>query len=102
MAREYAENMGSFDSNPQLRVNPRTRHVTIVNGSDLLDEIEVSDEVVESAAGVDGDASEAATDMQAARVPDFYPARKLLRLGPDGLLVPDPEAVSEIADNYWK
>ena len=60
-------------TNPQLRVNPVTFDFTIVNGSDMLAEIEDSNEAVEDAAGAEGDADadEAATDMQVKQNPDF-------------------------------
>lgn len=56
MVKIYLDNSYNFDENPQLRVNPVTFDFTIVNGSDMLAEIEDSNEAVEDAAGAEGDA----------------------------------------------
>ena len=40
---EYIANFDRYDSNPQVRINPATLEVTLVNGSDSLAEVEDSD-----------------------------------------------------------
>ena len=50
----YVDNIDSFDHNPQLRVNPVSFDLTIVNGRDMLKEIEDSNEAIEDAASADG------------------------------------------------
>lgn len=54
----YINNFYRFDSNPQLRVNPDTLAVTLVNGSDILKEIGDNDEAIEAAAASHGMANQ--------------------------------------------
>lgn len=75
----YIDNFDRFDSNPQLRVNPVSYRVDLVNGSDLINEIEDSNEAVEDAAASQGMESNDATEYQAKQNPDFYPVKKLLQ-----------------------
>ena len=98
----YIDNTESYDSDPQVRINPANLAVDLVNGSDLLKAIEYSDEAVESAAGAEGDASESATDYQALQDPDFYAVRRLVRRAPDGTCSVDMVAVDSLADTYFK
>lgn len=100
MLQLYADNVNVFDSNPQLRVNPRTLDATIVNGSDMMTEIEDSDEAVENAAAALGAENMDATDYQASQNPDFYAATKLLTVNDKGRRVPDEKAVMAVADVY--
>ncbi|MBD5358255.1 MAG: hypothetical protein HDR88_14900 [Bacteroides sp.] len=100
LVEEYIENFDRFDSNPQIRVNPALDRVTLVNGSDMLEEIEDSDEAVEDAAAADGAETEDASDYQASQNPDFYPVKKLLKTEGSGKTVPDKTAIKKIADQY--
>lgn len=100
LVQEYIDNFERFDSDPQIRVNPVTLAVGIVNGSEMFAEIEDSDEAVESAAGAQGDESEADTDYQVRQNPDFYALRQLLRHEEGGKTVPDAYAINSIAANY--
>ena len=99
MVKIYLDNSYNFDENPQLRVNPVTFDFTIVNGSDMLAEIEDSNEAVEDAAGAEGD--EAATDMQVKQNPDFYSVRRLITTAPNGSYVPDEAQIDAIAALYF-
>jgi hypothetical protein len=103
MVKIYLDNSYNFDENPQLRVNPVTFDFTIVNGSDMLAEIEDSNEAVEDAAGAEGDADadEAATDMQVKQNPDFYSVRRLITTAPNGSYVPDEAQIDAIAALYF-
>lgn len=101
LVRDYINNTSSFDYNPQVRVNPLDHSLSIVNGSDMLAEIEASDEAIEEAAGVDGDASEDAADFQVKQNPDFYAVKKLIYLKKDGTPVPDEKAVTAIVRSYF-
>ncbi len=100
MIKIYIDNSESFDSNPQLRVNPDTFAATIVNGSDMLAEIEHSDETIEQAAGAQGAATEDDTDFQVTMNPDFYTVARLIKVE-DGKRVPDVKAVEKVADTYF-
>lgn len=101
LLKEYISNSDSFDRNPQLRINPATLDVTIINGKDMLREIEYSNEAIEAAAGVEGAASEDDTDFQARRNPDFYPVMELLRRIPEQASEPDVTAVEKITAEYF-
>lgn len=101
MVKIYLDNSYNFDENPQLRVNPVTFDFTIVNGSDMLAEIEDNNEAVEDAAGAEGDADEAATDMQVKQSPDFYSVRRLITTAPNGSYVPDEAQIDAIATIYF-
>lgn len=98
----YINNIESYDSDPQIRVNPATLAVDMVNGSDLLKAIEYSDEAVENAAASEGDATESATDYQASQDPEFYPVRRLIRYEADGSRAVDMKAVDALVDVYFK
>lgn len=99
---QYINNPSAYDGDPQIRVNPENLAIDMVNGSDLLKAIEYSGEAVEAAAGVEGDASESATDYQASQDPEFYPVRSLIAVRPDGTRVVDRKAVYALVDNYFK
>lgn len=97
----YIDNFDSFDSNPQIRINPKTLHVLLVNGSDMYDDIEFSDEAIEEAAAAQRAETEDATDFQAEQNPDYYAVRPLLRKGADNKVQPDAAAIEAIADIYF-
>lgn len=97
----YIDNFDSFDSNPQIKINPDTLHVLLVNGSDMYKSIEYSDEVIEEAAAAERSETEEATDFQAERNPDFYAVKKLLHCVADNKVEPDGEAIEAIADIYF-
>ena len=101
MVKIYLDNSYNFDENPQLRVNPVTFDFTIVNGSDMLAEIEDSNEAFEDAAGAEGDADEATTDMQVKQNSDFYSVRRLITTAPNGSYVPDEAQIDAIAALYF-
>ncbi|MDE7407222.1 MAG: hypothetical protein K2M76_02275, partial [Muribaculaceae bacterium] len=44
----YIESPGKYDTNPQLRVNPATLSVGLINGREMMAEIEEADETVEN------------------------------------------------------
>ena len=97
----YINNFYRFDSNPQIRVNPDTMLVTLVNGSDELTAIGDNDEAIEAAAASHGLASQEASDFQVTQNPDFYAVKGLLKeLTPD-TTVPDPVAIEEIVKIYY-
>ena len=98
--QEYIDNFDRFDSNPQLRVNPVSLRVDLVNGSDLFAEIEDSDEAIEDAAASQGMESDEATDFQVKQNPDFYPVKKLLK--PEGATdVPSVVEIDKIVKKYF-
>lgn len=99
LIQDYIDNAGSFDSNPQLRVNPATLKIMLVKGQDMLAEIEDSNEAVEDAAGAEGSASEDASDFQVRQNPDFYAVKKMVKVN-GNTVVPDITAVNALADIY--
>lgn len=97
--------MGSFeqyDGNPQIKVNPATLAIQLVNGSEMLTDIEYSDEAIEEAAGAQTPEYEDAMDAQARQNPDFYAVKKLLKKNASGEAEPDTAAIAEIVDTYFK
>lgn len=106
LTRELTEIVSRYIANadslvdPQIRINPSTRHVTVVSCEDMLAELDDSIDNVEEAAGAQGAAWEEYTDYQASRDPDFYSVRQLTFKGPDGVWHPDLEAIESIASAY--
>ena len=74
--------------------------VDIVSGSDFLDEIAESDEVIEIAAAADDAASEDAADYQASRIPDFYELSQYVK-DVDGRKTVDVAAVDRLVSKYF-
>lgn len=98
--QEYIDNFDRFDSNPQIRINPESLTVALVNGSDMIAEIEDSDEAVEDAAHAQGMADQEASDYQVKQNPDFYPVKKLLQ--PKGNSdIPSGLAIERILIKYF-
>ena len=98
----YINNFYRFDSNPQLRVNPDTLGVTLVNGSDILSEIGDNDEAIEAAAASHGMAWQEASDMQVTQNPDFYAVKSLLKSVGDDKTEADGDRVEFIINTYFK
>ncbi len=97
--------MGSFeqyDINPQIKVNPATLAIQLVNSSEMFTDIEYSDEAIEEAAGAQTPAYEDAMDAQAAQNPDFYAVKKLLKKDAAGHAEPNTDAIAAIVDIYFK
>ncbi len=101
LVKEYMNDFSDFDSNPQIRVNPATLGLRLINGSEMLDELADSDERVEDAAGAQGAASEVATDFQVTYNPDFYPVKDLLKVETGKPAVPDTVAIRAVAEKYF-
>lgn len=100
LVQEYIDNFDRYDSDPQIRVNPVTFELGIVNDREMFAEIEQADEDLEDAASAQGEETEADTDFQVKQTPDFYPIRKLLKPIGDGKAVPDAEAIKAFAAEY--
>lgn len=98
----YLENESSFDDNAQLEVNPALMHFTIVNGSDMLNSIAESDEIVEQGAGAERPEYEDADDYQASQNPDYYPVVTLIARDSEGVVHPDRCAIHVVASRYFK
>lgn len=99
--RVYIDFADSYDSNPQLRINPESLYVDVVNGADLADDIEDSDEAMENAAIAQGAATKEDTDFQVTLNPDIYAVKTLVKLSPSGKSIPDPLAISRIVEKYY-
>lgn len=99
MIQLYIDNADRFDSNPQLRVNPATLEASVVNGSDMLAELENSNENVEIEAGAEGAGAQDDADFQAGRNPDFYAVSRLVSETADRTR-PDLAAIAELAESY--
>ena len=102
LVETYIENHARFDSDPQIRVNPVTFAVGLINGSEMQDEIADSVETVEDAAGAQGEASENATDYQVKQNPDFYAVSTLLTTSPTGVKAPDKDAINRMHQSTSK
>lgn len=98
--RLYIENPGQFTANPQLRVNPDLYRVELVDGSDLLEEIEDSDEAIENATISHGEWDQDEADYQAKQNPDFYPLHDLWKKTGHGM-EPDDAAIEKIVEVYF-
>lgn len=96
----YIENPRIYGDNPQIRVEPDTRTVSVVNNADFLQEIADNDEAVEEAAAADDDTSEDATDAQVRRNPDFYTLTSYISTH-DGKSSVDTRALHRLADEYF-
>lgn len=99
--QEYIDNFDRFDSDPQLRINPLSLDVELVNGADMREEIEDSDEAIEDAAAAHGMENQDASYYQAKQNPDFYPVKKLLQAS-GNTDVPSETAIERIVVNYIK
>lgn len=98
--KEYLAHPDRYGQNSQLQVNPETKFVSMVDGYTFMANIEHSDEAIEAAAAVDGDAAEDAGDYQASQDPDFYAVDSLLKVNADGLTVVNEKEIEKIADLY--
>lgn len=101
VVNEYINDFDRFDKNPMLRVNPELKLVEVENGYGFREDIEYSDEAVEQAAAVEGDAREDAMDNQAAQDFDYYPIRHFFRVDVNGRGIVNTEAINELADKYF-
>lgn len=97
----YTNSPEYFDSDPKIRINPATLDVTVVNGRDALKGIAFSDEAVEEAAAVDGEANEDAADFQTSQDPDFFAVKDYVRVDKEGRTVPDRAAITRLAKTYF-
>lgn len=97
---EYIDNFDRFDSNPQLRVDPETLEIAIVNGSEMQSAVEDSDEAIEDAAAAHGMANQETMDAQVGRNPDFYSLKRLLKPKGD-TEIPNAEQIRSIASGYF-
>ena len=100
IVQDFIDNFDRYDSDPQLRVNPQEKRAMVINGRDLYDEVEDSDEAVENAAAAEGAENEEAMDFQARENPDFYPMRTLLTTDKKGRTVPNIIRIEAIAEKY--
>lgn len=99
--RQYIDNFYRYDSNPQLRINPDTLAVSLVNGSDMLAELGDNDEALEAAAAAHGMANQEASEFQVTQNPDFYAVKKLIEAIADDKTIVKGPAVKAILDIYF-
>ncbi|MCM1109673.1 MAG: hypothetical protein NC336_00510 [Clostridium sp.] len=100
MVSTYLEDVGRFDNNPQIIIDPATMMLGYANNADLLSGIADNDEAVEAAAGADQPADEDATDRQVRRNPDFYAIFTLLTPVAPKKFEVNRRRIEEIADTY--
>lgn len=100
LVNEYINYGDDVDPDMMIRVNPSNLAAVMVDSRVMQQEIAYSDEAVEAAAGVEGDASESATDMQAREDPEFYKVKSLIITEANGSRRVSREAVERIADDY--
>lgn len=107
LVQRYIDNFDLFDSDPQLRVNPASLEMSLVNSSEMRTAIEYSDEALEEAAASQGATYEDSTDLQVRQNPDFYPLRTLLTPHPAPGFAPtispgpDAKAIDAVAAVYF-
>lgn len=101
LVNNFIEDFFDFDSNPMLRVNPELKLVEVENGYAFQEDIGYSDEVIESAAAAEGDASESDDDFQAKQNFDYYPVREFVKVDSEGHGTPDTQAIERLADKYF-
>lgn len=101
IVRLYLDNTFDFDSNPQLRIAPGTYDIDIVNGSEMLADIEDDNETVEDAAAAEGASDQDGTEFQARRNPDFVAVNSLINRNPGGRPQLDPEAIEQLVNSYY-
>lgn len=77
----YAQNRDEMTSDPQLRVNPLSLHMSVVTAQEMQNELAYTDEDIDAEAAAEGDMTEASDDYEEAQDPDFYPLRTLLGSG---------------------
>lgn len=102
VVEQYMESFSLYDSNPQLKINPVTLTIQLVNGSEMQTDIEYSDEAIEEAAGAQTPEYEDAMDAQARRNPDFYAVKHLLKKDSQGKATINQAAIEEIVNIYFK
>ncbi len=102
VVEQYMQSFSLYDGNPQLKVNPVTLTIDLINGSEMQTDIEYADEAIEEAAGAQSPEYEDAMDSQARRNPDFYAVKKLLKKDANGKAIIKEDAIQEIADIYFK
>lgn len=100
--RLYMGSFEQYDSNPQIKINPETLAIQLVDGREMFTDIEYADEAIEEAAGAQTPEYEDAMDAQARQNPDFYAVKKLLKKNASGEAEPDTAAITEIVDTYFK
>ena len=98
----YMGSFEQFDSNPQIKINPATLTIQLVNGSEMETDIEYSDEAIEEAAGAETPEYEDAMDAQARQNPYFYAVKHLLKKDAEGKATINEAAVEEIVNIYFK
>lgn len=101
LLKTYTDYIPEFADNPQVRVNPATKSVTLENGAGFLDEIAMSDEEIEDAAAAENAAEVEATSEIVDDIPDFYPVKQFVRTEGNKQEV-DINAVIALADRYFK
>ena len=97
----YIGNFYRYDSNPQLRVNPDTLGMELVNGTDMLEGIGDNDEAIESAAASHGMAWQEASDEQVSRNPVYYSIKSLLEAVSDDKTLPNEKEIENIVGVYF-
>lgn len=101
LVRKYESDPDMYEPNAQIRVNPVSLMPFIIDGKELLDEIEDNDENVEDEAAAERPEAEEETDYQASQNPEFYSVADLLKPLPSGGHEIDMDAIQAIADRYF-
>lgn len=102
LVRTYIECHDRYDSDPQLRVNPSTLNVGLINGREMQAEIDDANATIDAAAGAEGAMEEESADFQVTQTPDFYPIKQLVVATPGSTVAPDANAIISIANIYFR
>lgn len=87
----YMEDRDEMNFDPQLRINPLTRHMSVVSAEEMQNEIAYTDEDLDAEAAAGGDETESSDDYEEKQDPDFIPLRELTAKG----------AAEKLADKYF-
>ena len=96
----YIKDYDILKDGTQLMVNPESLMVSLVDQSNVYDDIDNSNTAVEAAAAAHGLELQDATDYQASRNPDYYSLATLVKYTADGKRVINDEAIERIVDTY--
>ena len=97
LVSNYIEYYIGPETDMQVRINPLSKAMELDDSSTRLDGIADNDEAVESAAAADSDTTTDAADYQVKQNPDYYSVASLIVENR-----PNKEAISKIADIYYK
>lgn len=101
LVNNYIEYYVGKDDDLQLRINPMSHTLDLVNSHDRLSDIADSEAAIESAAAADDESAEDAADFQVKQNPDFYSISSLIATDKNGKRHADKSAIESVAKLYF-